>query len=570
MAMGKEMGLTGEKLAEFVEKNEAKFAAEIDREERRIEREMKQKELEMKIQADKDSDERKQKHLELEVQSRKDMEEQRLRAEVEIEALKLKALELESSNQRSGESSMIEVSTKPKPKIPFFDEKVDDMDAYLERFEWVAENYNWEKTEWSFHLSQYLRGKATEAYTRLSKTDRKDYDIVKETLLRRYNLTDKGYRKKFRESLPEDEETPQQFMVRLKDYLEKWIQLSGGKSAIDLFLVEQFINSCPPELAAYLKQSKIQTPDVVAEDADRYLTAQVRKLNLKPASRKHIPRSSALDNVKAGPCLICNEGHMARECSKNKTGKYCVRCRNTSHNTVDCKATDKFQSQVPRKTAANFEQLSQEDNDDKHSVEINGKRYIEIGYCKTVRPVCGKNNIVQGLVNGMPASVLRDTGCNTVLVRKSFVKPHQFTGDSGYCLLADGTARKMEIASIDIDTPYYKGSVVAMVSEKAIHDLLIGNIPGVKLYEELNVPDNQCNVLTRSQCKAENKLMKPLVLTDVEGEPVDKELLIRLQKEDESIRRLFSAKQVKRKGNQSTRFFTNKSILYIESMKILQ
>lgn len=276
LAMGKELGLTEEKLAEFVEKNEPKFAADIEREERRVEREMKQREMELQIQLEKDADERKQKQMEMEMKHKKDVEEQRLRYEIELEQIKLEALKIEGS-QRSNESSMVDASTKLKPKISFFDESTDDMGSYLERFEWIAENYNWNKADWPFHLSQYLRGKATEAYTRLSKTDRTNYDVVKEALLRRYNLTDEGYRKKFRESKPEEGETPQQFLVRLKNYLEKWIQLSQSKDAMDLFLIEQFINACPTEVAAYLKQSKIESPEAVAENADRYLAAHGKK-----------------------------------------------------------------------------------------------------------------------------------------------------------------------------------------------------------------------------------------------------------------------------------------------------
>ena len=317
LAMGKELGLTEDKLAEFVEKHEPKFAADIEREERRVERQMKQREMELKLQLEKEADERKQKQMEIEMQYKKDTEEQRLKYELEMEHVKLEALKLEGG-QKSHESSMVDLGTKPKPKIPFFDESTDNMDSYLERFEWIAENYSWEKADWPFHLSQYLRGKATEAYTRLSKTDRKDYDIVKEALLRRYNLTDEGYRKKFRESQPEEGETPQQFLVRLKNYLEKWIQLSHGKNALDLFLTEQFINACPTEVAAYLKQSKIESPEAVAENADRYLTAHGKKLSSKTSNQKKY-------NVKStdGPkCLICNSSHMARECSQNKTGKY--------------------------------------------------------------------------------------------------------------------------------------------------------------------------------------------------------------------------------------------------------
>ena len=166
LAMGKELGLTDEKLAEFVEKNESKFAADMEREERRVDREMKQKQLE------------------LEMQYKKEVEQQRLKHELELEQIKLEALRIEGS-QKSFESTAIEASAKPRPKIPFFDEATDDMDSYLERFEWIAENYNWDKEDWPFHLSQYLRGKATEAYTRLSRSDRKNYDIVKEALLRR-------------------------------------------------------------------------------------------------------------------------------------------------------------------------------------------------------------------------------------------------------------------------------------------------------------------------------------------------------------------------------------------------
>ena len=43
LAMGKELGLTNKKLAEFVEKNESKFVADIEREETRVDREIIQK-----------------------------------------------------------------------------------------------------------------------------------------------------------------------------------------------------------------------------------------------------------------------------------------------------------------------------------------------------------------------------------------------------------------------------------------------------------------------------------------------------------------------------------------------
>lgn len=577
LAVGKELGLVDDKLADFVEKNEPKFAADIERQERCIEREMKQKEMELQLVSQREADERKHKQMELEIQSQRELEElkikasieseeQRLKHELEMEHLKVEALRLEEA-QKSHESTIVDPSTKPKPKIPFFDEATDDMDSYLERFEWIAENYKWDKEDWPFHLSQYLKGKATEAYTRLSKTDRKDYDLVKEALLRRYNLTDEGYRKKFRESQPEDNETPQQFIVRLRNYLEKWIQLSQGKEAIDLFLVEQFINACPPDVAAYLKQSKIDSPEAVAENADRYLTAHGKKLSYPRTSNMRGQTSKyATEGTKVRSCLICNGSHLARECSQNKTGKYCVKCRSISHNTADCKSVEKPHSQLPQKSAAAAQsnEAPGDTNEDMRKIQINGKNYIEIGFCKTATPTRGETIVIDGRVNDTPARVLRDTGCNTVLVGKSFVRPNQFTGESDYCLLADGTARKMDLANISIDTPYFRGTVLAMVSEKPIHDLLLGNIPGVRSAEDPDKSWSQCNILTRAQAKAELNPMKPLAVTDVQGLPVDKPKLIQFQKEDDTLKRFYDADEVRKKGSQVTKFYTDKDVLYRE------
>ena len=65
-----------------------------------------------------------------------------------------------------------------------------------------------------------------DVYTRVLDTDANDYDKLKKALLTRYNYTEDGYRKRFREVKPETEETPYQFVVRLKNYLAKWLELS--------------------------------------------------------------------------------------------------------------------------------------------------------------------------------------------------------------------------------------------------------------------------------------------------------------------------------------------------------
>ena len=91
----------------------------------------------------------------------------------------------------------------------------------------------------------------------MSDTDANDYDKLKKALLTRYNYTEDGYRKRFREVKPETEETPDQFVICLKNYLAKWLELSGSSSGdfeaiVDLILKEAFINACSEEIAVHL------------------------------------------------------------------------------------------------------------------------------------------------------------------------------------------------------------------------------------------------------------------------------------------------------------------------------
>ena len=66
------------------------------------------------------------------------------------------------------------------PKLPPFEAGKDDMDAYLHRLERFSESVGWPQKEWAVRLSSLLKGKALEAYTRLSNIDAEDFDKVKQ------------------------------------------------------------------------------------------------------------------------------------------------------------------------------------------------------------------------------------------------------------------------------------------------------------------------------------------------------------------------------------------------------
>ena len=112
------------------------------------------------------------------------------------------------------------------PKLPSFVDGKDDLDAYLQRFERFATTAKWEKTGWTSKLSALLSGRALEVYSRLSEEAAQDYDRVKLALMKRYDLTEDGYRRKFRASKPEVDDSPEQFKVRLDRYLLRWLERS--------------------------------------------------------------------------------------------------------------------------------------------------------------------------------------------------------------------------------------------------------------------------------------------------------------------------------------------------------
>ena len=72
-----------------------------------------------------------------------------------------------------------------------------------------------------------------EVYSRLSQDEAMDYERLKLALLKRYNFVEFGYRRRFCDAKPEGEESPGQFIVRLKIFLTNWVKLAKVEEAFD-------------------------------------------------------------------------------------------------------------------------------------------------------------------------------------------------------------------------------------------------------------------------------------------------------------------------------------------------
>ena len=128
----------------------------------------------------------------------KEMEIEKLKIEAEVE---LKTIEADTTSYPWGPK---EKSSNPRSlKLPYFDEHTNKMDSYLTRFESYAISNKWDLSMWASYLSALLKGCALEVFVRLSKDDQSNYSQIKEALLTNFDLTERSFRKKFRDCRPE-------------------------------------------------------------------------------------------------------------------------------------------------------------------------------------------------------------------------------------------------------------------------------------------------------------------------------------------------------------------------------
>lgn len=70
--------------------------------------------------------------------------------------------------------------------IPPFNEKRDDLDVYIQRFEWAAAGQGWPLEKWAFALSLCLTGEALTVVGRMSAGDSLEYPKMKLAFLQRF------------------------------------------------------------------------------------------------------------------------------------------------------------------------------------------------------------------------------------------------------------------------------------------------------------------------------------------------------------------------------------------------
>ena len=218
-----------------------------------------------------------------------------LAVHLELESLQLEKAKIERENiearaevqsAASSQAGLENVTAVTKtPGLPGFVDRKDNLDYYLLRFKGYPTITGWQRVKWAVWLSPLLTDKPLDVYPKLSSKNARDYDKLRKALLQRYDFIEQKYRERFRNAKAEGQESPTQLIVRIRNYVNKWVGLSEVGKTFDgveeLMVREQFTNSSLKVVSIILRKRKLRNLEELDQMAEQYLDAHKKKLSTK-------------------------------------------------------------------------------------------------------------------------------------------------------------------------------------------------------------------------------------------------------------------------------------------------
>jgi len=136
--------------------------------------------------------------------------------------------------------------------------------------------------QWLFFF-RLLQGQALDVYQRMTDEDVGDYDLLKNSLLKRFRLTEGAYRKRFKSVMTEVGETAEQFVDRLKKYLTKCREMPGFEATYEclqnMILRDQFFITCDKPLQTFFKEKGKLNLKEMTQAVDNYVEAHGHEIH---------------------------------------------------------------------------------------------------------------------------------------------------------------------------------------------------------------------------------------------------------------------------------------------------
>lgn len=367
--------------------------------------------------------------------------------------------------------------------VPSFRET--EVDSYFNAFERIAATLGWPRNVWSLLLQCKLIGKAQEVCATLSIDESLDYDVVKATVLRAYELVPEAYRQKFRTCRKSATQTHVEFAREKSNLLDKWCtacKVNDFAQLRELVLLEEFKSCVPERIVVYLNEQKVTSLTSAAVLADEFVLT-----HRSVFSSTHVDNSQAsIKKTKPLPKGKPYSGAMP------PNSRECYYCHEQGHIVPNCPVLagreQKKNSKKPK--SVSFVQaspmVSSDVNDPKEKADNGFRPFLFKG---TVSLTDSEKGVV-------PVTILRDTGANQSLLLSSLL-PFSLVSSCGFDTLVWGL--KMSVVRAPMHTVFLRCPLVtgpakvALRDQLPVHgvDMILGNdLAGERVFPALEVFDS--------------------------------------------------------------------------------
>ena len=173
--------------------------------------------------------------------------------------------------------------------------------------------------------------------------DSGQYEIVKNAILKAYELVPEAYRQKFRNTVKSANQTHVEFARHKENLIDRWCMSNTIENNFEklrqLILVEEFKNCVPSEVRTYLDEKKADTLSQAAILADDYVLTHKNSFNHRPVgssqkSDSHVRPNNY--NFKGTPRNGSQSSRLGNKMASFPIGPECYHSRKKGHVMADC------------------------------------------------------------------------------------------------------------------------------------------------------------------------------------------------------------------------------------------
>ena len=381
--------------------------------------------------------------------------------------------------------------------VPSFSET--EVDKYFLHFEKVAQSLKWPRDSWTLLLQSGLVGKARAVYSALSVEESAQYDTVKMSILKAYELVPEAYRQRFRNTKKTDRQTYVEFGREKEMLFDRWcLSKDVNKDYVrlrQLVLIEEFKNCLPTELKTYVDEQKVENLHQAAVLADDYA------LTHKPLFRQSGDRSAVRSNSYITP-PGCSSSSQAPGCTSSDapvrrsqrfpSGPTCYYCKKKGHVMSECRALEKKNQRVEPGLV-----IAQRTTD--KADFRNETKKLSTPESTALSPFVSKGLVcLEGSKEKVPINILRDTGATQSLILSS-VLPFSDQSSAGVSILLQGVEMgviRVPLHLISLHSNIVSGTVAvglrASLPVEGISMILGNDLAGDRVIGDLQVSDVPC------------------------------------------------------------------------------